>query len=72
MKSAEEQAQSFAEQAVLALGRLRRAKKKPGSIAALARDLGYRRETVSRAINQNEFPEVRRRIAHRLQISVSP
>lgn len=67
MQSAE-QAQTFAEAVVVAMRRRSTAKRR-FTITELARRLGYRRETVSRAINQNEFPEVRRAIAQFLGLT---
>lgn len=58
-----EQAQNFGDAVTLALRANRRAGRKPGTITELAKAITYTRETVSRALNQGEFPEVRTRIA---------
>lgn len=39
------------------------------TITAVAASIGYARETVSRAINHNEFPEVQTAIAKALGLS---
>lgn len=58
-----EQAQNFSEQVTLALLRNRRAGRSPASITALARQIGCARETVSRALNRDEFPTIRAQIS---------
>lgn len=64
-----EQAQNFGDAVTLALRANRRARRKPGSITELAGEIACARETVSRALNQNEFPEVRARIARCLGLT---
>lgn len=54
-----EQAQSFSERVIIAMRRRRPRL----TVTLLAKKLGYARETVSRAINQGEFPEVQAAIA---------
>ena len=66
-----EQAQNFPEAVALELMRRRRAGKKPGTITELADAIGYARPTVSRALNQDEFPAVREAIARRLRLAIS-
>jgi len=60
-----EQAQIFGETVMVALRR-RSTKRRRFTITELARRIGYARETVSRAINRGEFPEVQREIAQYL------
>lgn len=65
------QAPNWSERVALELMRRRRAGKKPGTITELAAAIGYTRPTVSRALNHDEFPEVRRAIAARLRLNAS-
>ena len=60
-----EQAQSFSEAVVVAMRRRSRRGRR-FTITELARRLGYARETISRAINHGEFPEVQKAIAEYL------
>lgn len=64
-----EQAQNFGEAVALELMRRRRAGRKPGNVTELAKAIDYARGTVSRALNQEEFPEVRAAIARRLGLA---
>ncbi|HRJ47466.1 MAG TPA: hypothetical protein PKY38_08905 [Opitutaceae bacterium] len=50
------------------LRRRRHAGRRPATITGLAEALGYTRETVSRALNQGEFPEVSERIRTYLKL----
>lgn len=64
MPAPTEQAQNFSDRVILALRR----RKPRMTITDLAKKIGKTRETVSRAINQNEFPEVQAAIAAKLGI----
>lgn len=66
---ATEQAQNFRETVAIELMRRRHDRRRPGNITELAQSVGYARETVSRALNRDEFPAVRRKIATYLRLA---